>query len=137
MKEEMGLVTLRMGRWKNRSRRIISGIVLGSIIFMLGVAGSKNSPSLPPTINPAVACKRPKTATPYFPSARARDLLGSRLANFNAQPAFEAVARSINGTDLEDSRWLPPVDAEEAMKEPRYLRLFLATTSAGSISPPA
>src|SRR6185295_3666919 len=104
MKEEMVLVRFRMGRWKDRFRRTISAIVLGTIIFMLGVAGSKNSPSLPPTLNPAVACKRPKTATPYFPSARARDLLRSRLANLTSEPDFEAAANNINGIGREQAR---------------------------------
>jgi hypothetical protein len=132
----MGLARIELGTWKDRVGRAATAAVLGSLIFMLGAAGSKNSPSLPPTVNPAVACKRPKTATPYFPSVRARDLLRAKLAPFAMVPPLEACRAAREFTT---QRARPEAEGRDshAMTSPRYLRPHLASVGESSVSPPA
>ena len=132
------MVLIRVGTesWGARLRRAASAVVLGSVIFMLGAAGSKNSPSLPPTLDPSIACKRPKTATPYFPSIRARDLLRARLAPFAGAPLFE---ESRIPDEFGPSRERPEPEGRnrDMMRSPRYLRPYLASIAVSSVSPPA
>ena len=132
----MVLIRVEIGTWKDRVGKAASAVVLSSLIFMLGAAGSKNSPSLPPTLDPAVACKRPKTATPYFPYARARDLLRARLARFTEASGLEADPDSWDFTSCQGPQELERHD-HGALTSPRYLRPHLASALESSASPPA
>lgn len=126
----------RVGAWRDRLGRVATAAVLGSVMFMLGAAGSKNSPSLPPTIDPAVACKRPKTATPYFPAARSRDLLRAGLAPFADAPLLEESGiLKVFGTA--QGRLEPQGRDKDTLRTPRYLRPHHASGVVDSASPPA
>ena len=137
MEEQMIQAMSRVAGPGGRARRVMICAVLGSLIFMLGAAGSKNSPSLPPTVDPSVACKRPKTATPFFPSARARDVLRARLERVPADLPVEELrsAVSLADPDLRLTPFAP--ETAHALSAPRYLQAHSTVCSEHSTSPPA
>ncbi len=109
--------------------------LLWFIIFMQGVAGSKIPISWPPTMDPAVACRRPKASTPHPPEPSFEEQLKA-VQDPTVPPLLAEVVRVSEWTvdlsgqeDLFESAQIPSV--------PRYLLPYLRSTPRHHLSPPA
>jgi hypothetical protein len=119
--------------------RSLSSCVLSFLVFMLWVAGSKVNISWPPTMDPSVACRRPKTASPHPPEPSGHDQLkavqkpGVELVLFTAPPEFEPAGDRL--WEVEDPEAARPAGPPRCLLRPRYLLSYLEPQH--HLSPPA
>ena len=119
--------------------RGLSFSILGLLIFMLWAAGSKINISWPPTNDPRVACRRPKTASPHPPppsgyeQVKATQKPRVELVMFTSPPEFELASNCLG--ESEDPEATAPAGPPRTLLRPRYLLSYLQPQR--NLSPPA
>jgi hypothetical protein len=120
----------------SRSQRIVR-IVFMPVLFLLFVAGGKMNIGWPPTMDPAVACKRPKVGSPHPPEPSPKEIVESNslwileAALLEQPPEFDAQA------DARDQRLPFRLTRHLPFTKPRYLEPFLILPASHHLAPPA
>jgi hypothetical protein len=117
----------------------LSSSVLWLLTFMLWAAGGKMNISWPPTMDPSVACRRPKTTTPHPPAPTGHELVksteGAEVVLELPEPPQELLASPDSEGGADDSEAKAPAGPSRCVLRPRYLQPFFQPQH--HLSPPA